>query len=51
MKRKQKRTLSEAAEELQKYVTRDYPDDDINALVKQARKDRWERTHGETVGH
>ena len=41
-----KRTLAEAAEELQKYVKRDYTDAEINALVKQARKERWERTHG-----
>jgi len=41
-----KRTLAEAAAELQKYVKRHDTDAEINALVKQARKERWERTHG-----
>lgn len=43
---KRKRTLAEAAKELQKYVKQDYTDAEINALVKQARKERWEQTHG-----
>ena len=43
---KRKRTLAEAAEEIQKYVKREYTDAEINALVKQARKERWGRTHG-----
>ncbi|MBI1927763.1 hypothetical protein HYR99_26435 [Candidatus Poribacteria bacterium] len=43
---RRKRTLAEAAEELQKYVKREYTDAEINDWVKQARQERWERTHG-----